>query len=83
MAAIPPVTTQPTPAVAGPARLADARAAFFRQALAATQAGPTAPAARAQTPAAPAAAPFQTAQAASDSFPERYARPGSIINIRV
>ena len=75
-------TTPPLGAPAIPAaRIADARAAFFRQALAQ-------PAAPAAAPVAP-AQPFQPASiaaptaSASPATPERLPRPGSIIDIRV
>ncbi len=81
MAAIPPISTTSPQGPAPVDRLADARAAFFRQALA-SAAGPAAQAVRA-APVAAAPAVARTAPAAPAFDPDRPMRPGSIINIRV
>ncbi len=90
MAAIPPISTSPVQTPAPADRLADARAAFFRQALT-TTAGPqilASPAAQAVRATPPAAAPAPARPAtmiaqAPQPDPDRPLRPGSIINIRV
>lgn len=79
----------PTAAPARDARLAEARAAFFRQALGqatsaqpALQAAPVAaPQAPMPTPAPQALTPMSPGQ--PDPVTGRFPRPGSIINIRV
>ena len=85
MATIPPIN-RAIPSSAPAARIADARAAFFRQALtqtgAQTAAPPNPPVQTASAPVAHTSAPAVQAAPTAPPF-DRPMRPGSIINIRV